>query len=163
MVPNTTEMNKYHPWFGVTFLLSYHSFGVKSSLVPPGAHWCPPGAPLHPLVPPWPLVCLPEPLSSWVIMGYIWYILSEYLRRFSTVHCSAILRFLRFSVFFLLFFVWLGVILSYSSPTNTKITFSLLKQTSEFRHLLFRFRRHLVIYLQPVRNCPFTFGKKKLT
>ena len=51
-----------------------------------------------------------------------------------------------FFFIFLTFFVWLGCILSHSSPINTKITFSLRKQTSEFWRLLFRFRRHLVIY-----------------
>ena len=67
----------------------------------------------------------------------------------TVVHYSAILRFLRFLCFlcyFFTFFAWFGFILSYWSPTNTKITFSLLKQTNEFWHLLFRFIRHLLLY-----------------
>ena len=53
-------------------------FGLKSSLVPPGAPWCP-------LAPPWAPWCPPDPWyvilshsqSSWVIMGHIWPIWGE--------------------------------------------------------------------------------------
>ena len=123
----------------------------------------PPGSSLDPLVSPWTLVCNPEPYSvilghygsylihlEWVIEAFHYCAL-----QCTVVHYSAILRFLRFLCFlcyFFTFFAWFGFILSYWSPTNTKITFSLLKQTSEFWHLLFRFTRHLLIYMHIVHR-----------
>ena len=123
----------------------------------------PPGSSLDPLVSPWTLVCNPEPYSvilghygsylihlEWVIEAFHYCAL-----QCTVVHYSAILRFLRFLCFlcyFFTFFAWFGFILSYWSPTNTKITFSLLKQMNEFWHLLFPFIRRLVICIEYILN-----------
>ena len=48
-------------------------FGLKSSLVPPGAPWRlpgPPGAPLTPGMSSWPIVCHPGSLSNFFGPGY---------------------------------------------------------------------------------------------
>ena len=63
-------------------------FGAGGTLDPPGAPWCP-------LAPPWAPWCPPDPWyvilshsqSSWVIMGHIWPIWSEWLRH---LHNSAL-------------------------------------------------------------------------
>ena len=127
-------------------------FGVGSSLVAPGAPWCPPGPPGTPLTPGMSSLAIHNhPGSLWVIFDPSGVSNWGVSLLCIAVHCSALqcnfalFAFFVFLCYFFTFFAWFGFILSYWSPTNTKITFSLLKQTNEFWHLLFRFIRHLLI------------------